>query len=137
MTTKNNPKRAEIFKQLKALFEFDKKGVLQPMARGMAGPIGLPMGYMDMSNVMVDNQPLKGHLVLTWSKEEEALIVLSGSNKRAATDEELEYALNHYAQAIKDFREEMITLHTKDGKKLSQYFQSRLGLIPYFQNNSF
>jgi hypothetical protein len=59
------------------LFEFDENGILLPMAPGMAGPIGLPMGYMDMTNVTVDGKPLEGMLFLSWSDSEVALIVTS------------------------------------------------------------
>lgn len=132
MTT--NLQRSEIFKQLKSLFEFDEKGHLSPMTPGMAGPLAMPIGYLDMGKIQTGFPTYKELLVLTWSNKEEALIV-QGNNKREATNQELLSALNFYKQDVIDFREEKIKEFSKNGKQLPRYFQARLGMIPYFPNH--
>lgn len=125
--------RDNCFKQLKALFEFDEKGILRPMAKGMAGPIGLPMGYLDMSYVTTEEKTFKDFLILTWYEQNVAQII-NGKNTRDATDEELYYALNYYQKAVENFCQEMVEKLTENGKELSTYWKSRLGIIPYFDN---
>lgn len=123
--------RSNLYKEIKDLFEFDENGILLPMAPGMAGPIGLPMGYLDMSKVTVEGKPLEGMLFLSWSDSEVALIV-TNKEKRAATNEELEYALLHYKKAVKELQEKFIISYSEKGQEIPKYWQSRLGMIPYF-----
>lgn len=130
----NNLNRTDIFKQLKALFEFDAKGHLLPMTEGMAGPLGIPIGYLDMVKIKTGVPTYKEVLVLTWTNEEVAMIV-NGNIKREATTEELLAALNFYVQDVIDFREKKIKELSKNGKEIPKYLQARLGMISYFPNH--
>lgn len=119
--------KENIYKEIRNLFEFDENGILLPMAPGMAGPIG----YMDMSKITIEGKQLEGMLFLSWSDSEVALIV-TNKEKREATNEELEYALLHYKKAVKELQEKIILSYSEKGQEIPKYWQSRLGMIPYF-----
>lgn len=127
--------RQEIFKQLKALFEFDEKGHLSPMTPGMAGPLALPLGYLDMEKIQTGVPTYKEILMLTWTDKDVAQII-KNNQQREATDEELLAALNFYSQDVIDFRNEKIKEFSKPGKELPKYLQARLGMISYFANRN-
>lgn len=123
--------RAEIFKKLTDLFDFDEKGHLYPLAPGMAGKIDMPLGYCDLSKI--PNQNLTGGLMLAWYDGQVAFIMdpKNPNGKREATNEELEIAYNYYSQAMKDYRNERIEYYEKKGIEMSPYVKSQLGIIPF------
>jgi hypothetical protein len=130
--------RADLFKRLKALFEFDANGVLPCMATGMSGPIGLPLGYLDLRDVALEGAPVNACLVLSWGTDDKAQLVSRGVScaskgaPREASNADLRCALAHYEKAVPAFRQDVLDRYATAGEEVPLHMQKRLGMVPYF-----
>lgn len=131
---KTNIERTEIFKELKALFEFDENGILPLLAPGMSGPIDFPLGYLDMTKIHEKKGDFQGYLLIQWANKEDAQIVSVSNSHREATTEEMYYALKYYKEYVVTYRQEEIKKYNQKGQEIPKYMQARLGMIPYFAN---
>lgn len=135
--TSNVLTRTEVFARLKALFEFDENGVLPCMAPGMAGPLAIPYGYLDMRHVPLNGKPVNAVLMLTWVKEESAQLLnamfpAGTAVGQEASDEVLRCALDHYEKAVRDHREMVLARYVPAGHDAPLWLKKRLGMAPYF-----
>lgn len=130
--------RAQLFEQLCALFDFDAQGVLPCLAPGMSGPIGIPVGYLDLTSVSLNGKALGGWLLLSWQGEKIGQFVPVAANSqtspepRDATNEELQCALEHYKHAVEKYREDVVQQFKLAGQELSRRHKAQLGMAPYF-----
>jgi hypothetical protein len=131
--------RAELFAHLKALFEFDANGVLPCLAPGMSGPLAIPLGYLDLTDVVLNGKRIGAVLVLTWTNAESAKLHRAnipvgehGSGGRDATNEELRCALEHYQRAVQEYRETVLRCCVPAGEEAPLWLQKRLGMAPFF-----
>jgi len=134
--------RAQIFQRLKALFEFDSNGVLPCMAPGMSGPIALPWGHLDVTNLRLNGKLLGDVLFLSWTQEEKAQILTKRPQRksaepeaREATNEELQCALEHYEKAVCEYRQTVLDRCVAPGDEAPLWLKKRLGLAPYFDSS--
>jgi hypothetical protein len=135
--TSNVLTRTEVFARLKALFEFDDNGVLPCMAPGMSGPLDIPLGYLDLTNVYLNGKAINAVLMLTWVKEESAHLLSAKfppgtAVGPAAPDEVLRCALAHYEKAVRDHREMVLARYVPSGHDAPLWLKKRLGMAPYF-----
>lgn len=139
--TSNVLTRTEVFARLKALFEFDENGVLPCMAPGMSGPLAIPLGYLDLTSVQLNGKAVNAVLMLTWIKEDSALLLNAKfppgtAVGQVASDEVLRCALDHYKKAVREHREMILARYVPAGHDAPLWLKKRLGLAPYFASEA-
>lgn len=135
--TSNLLTRTEVFARLKALFAIDANGVLPCLAPGMSGPLAIPVGYLDLTDVPLDGKPINAVLMLTWVNEESVHLLsakfpLGTAVGKNASDDVLRCALAHYEKAVQAYRETVLARYVPPGHDAPLWLKKRLGMAPSF-----
>lgn len=121
-------KRQKLIKNIQTLFDFDENGILPCLAPGMAGPIGMPMGSLELK---FEGNPIGTYLAVTWGQEKEAYIIQKNISRKAKNDEILS-AFEYYKKEVDNYRNGIIDSYDGEIADIPIYLQKRLGLVPYF-----